>query len=251
MKAIAWLGIVISPFGLAAVETVTKEGAPLRDALVREAAQPSKPTWQPMLLYLAELHGRSVFPPLAHFKYPFESIGPGYQGGMVFGHIDLTHERLDTVRARPEHTRNQIRNELAGQQDDGLVPGIIIFNPDGKPWWKNFKGFPPIWVVSAEAYAEVTGDVPFLAECLDALRKQIRWFEGKRAGPGGGFTISTSRKTHGKAAWTKASVMTGDQRNRRRRSTRLPTCICFTITPRAGAKCWAVRPANGMRRRKG
>lgn len=140
-----------------------------------------------MLRYLAELHGRSVFPPLAHFKYPFESIGPGYQGGMVFGHIDLTHERLDTVRALPEHVRNQTRNELAGQQTDGLIPGIINFTADGKPSWKDFKGFPPIWVVSVDAYIERTSDVAFLRECLPALEKQISWFEAKRALPGGGF----------------------------------------------------------------
>ena len=140
-----------------------------------------------MLLYLAELHGRSVFPPIGYFKYPFESIGPGYQGGTVFGHIDLTHERLDTVRALPEHARNQIRNELAGQQPDGLIPGIVTFNAEGKPWFKNFKGFPPIWVVSVDAYVEASGDVEFRGECLEALRKQIGWFEAKRAVPGGGF----------------------------------------------------------------
>lgn len=166
---------------------VTSLGAPLRDALLRESAQPMPAAWRPMLRYLAELHGQSVFPPLAHFKYPFESIGPGYQGGRVFGHIDLTHIRLDTVRAWPEHARNQIRNELAGQQADGLVPGIIIFNAEGKPWWKNFKGFPPIWVVSAEAYVEASGDGAFLRECLDGLRKQIGWFEAKRQLPDGGF----------------------------------------------------------------
>jgi hypothetical protein len=168
-------------------QTATKEGADLRDALVRQAAQPGKPAWKPMLLYLAELHGRSVLPAIAHFKYPYQSIGPGYQNGAVFGHIDLTHERLDTVRALPEHARNQIRNELAGQQADGLIPGIILFNDEGKPWWKNFKGFPPIWVVSADAYVDASGDTGFLGECLEALRRQIGWFEAKRAVPGGGF----------------------------------------------------------------
>ena len=163
------------------------EGVALRDALLREAERPSKPAWQPMLRYLADLHGRSVLPPVAHFKYPYETIGPGYQDGRVFGHIDLTHARLDTVRALPEHTRNQLRNELAGQQDDGLVPGIITFNAEGKPWWKNFKGFPPIWVVSAEEYFALTRDQPFLGECLDALQRQIGWFEAKRALPDGGF----------------------------------------------------------------
>src|SRR6185436_8177696 len=110
------------------VKAATKEGAALRDRMILEAAQPGKAAWRPMLLYLAELHGKSVHPPLAHFPNPFEDIGPGSQGGMAFGHIDLTHERLDTVRAMPQHARDQIRNELAGQQDDGLIPGVINFD---------------------------------------------------------------------------------------------------------------------------
>lgn len=165
----------------------TDEGRSLRDALVREAEQPGKPSWRPMLLGLAELHGRSVHPPAGHFPYPFEDIGPGYQGGRVFGHIDLAHERLDTVRALPVHVRNQTRNELAGQQKDGLIPGIISFDTAGKPVWKDFKGFPPLWVVTVDAYLDATGDVAFLPECLDALVRQIGWFEGKRSAPGGGF----------------------------------------------------------------
>lgn len=163
------------------------EGAALHEALVGEASRPVKPAWRPMLLNLAELHGRSILPAIGHFKYPYQTIGPGYQDGRIFGHIDLTHERLDTVRARPEHARNQIRNELAGQQADGLIPGIIWFDDAGKPTWKNFKGFPPIWVVSAEEYVDLTGDEAFLHECLEALVRQIGWFEAKRQLPNGGF----------------------------------------------------------------
>ena len=173
--------------GLFAADTAAETASALRTGLLREAGQPMKPAWRPTLRYLADLHGRAVLRPVAHFKYPYHTIGPGYQDGRVFGHIDLTHIRLDVVRAHPEHARNQIRNELAGQQEDGLVPGIVTFNAEGKPWWKNFKGFPPIWVVSAEAYVEVTGDMAFLRECLAALEKQIGWFEAKRAVSGGGF----------------------------------------------------------------
>src|ERR1041384_5385713 len=182
MSAVAFLATVPSY-----AWTATREGTALRDALVREAALPGKPAWRPMLLYLAELHGRSVYPSLDYFPNPFESIGPGYQGGKVFGHIDLTHERLDTVRALPEHARNQTRNELAGQQSDGLIPGVITFDKEGKATWKLNKGFPPLWVVSVDAYVEVTSDTGFLKECLEALHNQIGWFEKNRAAPGGGF----------------------------------------------------------------
>jgi len=171
----------------AETKAATKEGAALRDALVREAMRSGQEAWRPMLLYLAELHGRSVHPPQDHLPYPFEDIGPGYQGGKAFGHIDLTHERLDTVRALPEHVRNQTRNELAGQQHDGLIPGVINFDAGGQASWKNNKGFPPLWPVAVDAYFETTLDMAFLAECLAALKRQIGWFESKRALPGGGF----------------------------------------------------------------
>ena len=35
------------------------------------------------------------------------------------------------MRAAPEHARNQTRNEIAGQQDDGLIPGIINITAAG------------------------------------------------------------------------------------------------------------------------
>lgn len=181
------LALFAGAVGARAADFRTIEGAALRDALVRETSQPIKPAWKSMLLYLADLHGESVLPAVAHFKYPYQSIGPGYQDGRVFGHIDLTHERLDVLRAAPEHVRNQIRNELAGQQADGLIPGIIQFSAAGKASWKDFKGFPPIWVMAADAYVAQSGDTAFLGECLDALEKQIGWFEAKRRVPTGGF----------------------------------------------------------------
>jgi glycogen debranching enzyme len=165
----------------------TLEGTTLRDALLREAQLPVKPAWKPMLEYLADLHGRSVHPPLDYFRFPFEDIGPGYQGGKIFGHIDLAHERLDTVRALPEHARNQTRNELAGQQPDGMIPGVVSFDKSGKAVWKPDKGFPPFWVVAAEACLQAQPDRNFAAECLAALQKQIGWFEGKRMAADGGF----------------------------------------------------------------
>jgi hypothetical protein len=172
---------------LGAAPEMLPEGRALREALRQEAARVSKPEWRPMLEFLAELHGRSVLPAVAHLPEPYESIGPGYQDGRVFGHIDLAHIRLDTLRASPAHVRAQTRNELAGQQHDGLIPGIIIFGADGKPWWKTFKGFPPLWVVVVDDYVQHTGEEGFLRQCLPALERQIQWFEAKRRAPDGGF----------------------------------------------------------------
>jgi glycogen debranching enzyme len=41
--------------------------------------------------------------------------------------------------------------------------------------------------VAADAYVEATSDMAFLAECYEALCKQIGWFENNRALAGGGF----------------------------------------------------------------
>ena len=165
----------------------TPEGTALRDALLKRAEQSPKAGWQPMLRYLAELHGKSIYPPLGHLKYPYEAIGPGYQGGRVFGHIDLAHERLDTLRALPAHVRDQTRNELAGQQKDGMIPGVVTFDAKGQASWKEEKGFAPLWVVPVEDYVRLTGDKVLLAEALDSLSRQIGWFEHGRAAPDGGF----------------------------------------------------------------
>src|SRR2546425_4275648 len=120
-----WLPLLPATLALGQPDDPGAVAKALREGLVRDAGQVIKPAWRPMLLYLAELHVRSIHPPLAHFSQPFEDIGPGYQGGTAFGHIDLTHERLDTVRAFPRHARNQLANEFAGQQADGMIPGVV------------------------------------------------------------------------------------------------------------------------------
>ncbi len=176
----------------------TPEGAALAAALLREVDQPMNAGWKPMLQYLAQLHGRSVRPAAGFFKYAYESIGPGYMEGRAFGHIDLAQARMDSVRAAPEHVRRQTINELAGQQKDGLIPGVITFGVYGhpgaevltgtdEPTFKDFKGFPPLWVMVVDAYVEQTGDLVLLRQALDAARKQIGWFEAMRRAEGGGF----------------------------------------------------------------
>jgi hypothetical protein len=159
----------------------------LREALLKVAERVERPEWRPMLRYLADLHARCIHPATAHFPHPFEEIGPGYRvQGVSFGHIDLTHARLDTVRAFPEESRLQTLNELAGQCEDGLLPGVIG-RLQAEAIYKPNKTFPPIWPVAVEAYLEVTGDESLLPQCLDALLRQIGWFERNRSAPGGGF----------------------------------------------------------------
>jgi hypothetical protein len=45
--------------------------------------------------------------------------------GPAFGHIDNTHQALDTVAYEPQHAIHQILNNLALETQDGLVPGAI------------------------------------------------------------------------------------------------------------------------------
>ena len=85
--------------------------------MVREAEQPVKPTWRPMLRFLAGLHGRSVLPAVAHFKYAYESIGPGYQDGRVFGHIELTHAYRDYIGHNPLFAMTDLWRQRGGAGD--------------------------------------------------------------------------------------------------------------------------------------
>lgn len=206
LRGLKWLSVVLNVSAIVALvhpptnenEFPTPEGTALHAALVQEVATAGKPEWQPVLRYLARLHGQSVSPATGFFPHAYQSLGPGYMRGRAFGHWDLTHERLDTLRASPEHVRQQIRNELAGQQPDGLIPGLVTFGISGypgfetlhttnQPTFKVFKGFPPVWVIAVDAYVEQTGDRVVQGEALTALEKQIGWFEAKRAVPGGGF----------------------------------------------------------------
>src|SRR5213083_1798295 len=78
-RPLPWSAIACWAAAASNAKAATEEGSTLQEALVREAERPGKSAWKPMLIYLAELHGRSVHPPLAHLPHPFEDIGPGYQ----------------------------------------------------------------------------------------------------------------------------------------------------------------------------
>lgn len=156
------------------------------ERLRSEAEGLGKPEWRPMLRYLAALHERGTHPPRPPFPYPWEEIGTGYVYGPAFGHIDLTHLILDVLPSEPEHARHQLLNNLAAQQEDGLVPGVISLK--GKdPVWKSNKGHPPLWVVAADDYYRLSGSRPDLETFLRAALRQISWFETRRRADGTGF----------------------------------------------------------------
>ena len=61
------------------------------DGLKATASGFGKPGWVPVLEYVADLRGRSVFPARGVLPYEWENIGPGYCYGPAFGHWDLIH----------------------------------------------------------------------------------------------------------------------------------------------------------------
>lgn len=154
--------------------------------LKAETQRIGRPSWRPMLAYVAELHERSTNPPRPPFPYPWEEIGPGYCYGPAFGHWDLVHAILDVLPAEPDHARNQILNDLAAQEADGLVPGSIWMRDEG-PRWNVKAGHPPVWPVAVEDYAAQAGSDDLIARCYEPLVRQIAWFERNRKAQGTGF----------------------------------------------------------------
>jgi putative isomerase len=158
----------------------------LLEALKAEAARLGKQAWQPMLQYVAELHERSTHPPRPPFAYPWEEIGPGYQASPAFGHWDIIHQVFDTLPSEPEHARNQILNNLANQEPDGLVPGSIwLRGPE--PRWSKTVGHPLVWPVAVDAYCSLTGCNKLIGQCYEPLLRQLNWFETNRRAEEGGF----------------------------------------------------------------
>jgi putative isomerase len=151
-----------------------------------------KPAWREMLVYVAELHGRSVHPAQPPFPYAWEEIGPGYCYGPAFGHWDAVHAILDTLDAEPAHARNQLLNFLAVQAENGMLPGVVSMPKAGEPGreaprWSREMSHPPVWPVAVQAYMDLVGDDGLLARAYDALVQQIRWFETHRAAEPAGF----------------------------------------------------------------
>ncbi len=154
-----------------------------------------KPSWRPVLAYVAELHERSIHPPQAPLPYSWEEIGPGYCYGPAFGHWDLVHAVFDVLPDEPEHARHQLLNGLVVQSANGMLPGVIWMpradDPTReKPRWSNRLSHPPVWPIAVQELADHTGDDGIIARTYDALVRQIRWFETHRKAKPEGFYYS-------------------------------------------------------------
>jgi glycogen debranching enzyme len=156
------------------------------EQLIEDTLTIGKPQWRAMLRYTAELHARSVRPARAPFPYDWEEIGPGYCYGPAFGHWDIVHAILDVMPSQPEHARRQILNNLAAQEDSGLVPGVIYMRND-EPRWSHEFSHPPFWPIAVQDFSVLSGSDELIQRCYQPLVNQIRWFEANRAAQEGGF----------------------------------------------------------------
>jgi putative isomerase len=155
-------------------------------SLLKDSAKGlGKPEWRPVLEHVADLHGKSVFPPKGKLPYEWENIGPGYCYGPAFGHWDLFHAILDSIPVMPEHARRQILNTLAMQQEDGLIP--FLWMKEAEPKFSKDHGYPPVWVFAVDDYCAITGSGELSRFALPHLLRQIDWFERKRKAQPEGF----------------------------------------------------------------
>lgn len=187
------LGIIVvsgclltAPSAVLGAEAAASDWA---EGLRTEAKALGKPSWRPMLQYVARLHARATHPAAEPFALAWEEIGPGYNH-RAFGHWDVAHQIIDVLPAAPGHARDQLLNDLRLQLADGFLPGTV-WMPDqpGDPVTFNTgtQGHPPIWVVAADDCVALTGDHALLAECLERVTRQIGWFEQHRAAEPAGF----------------------------------------------------------------
>lgn len=184
-----------------AVSPESKALFPEAEQLHREAAALGKAAWRPMLGYAVDLHVRSTHAPEPPFALPWEEIGPGYGYGPAFGHWDVIHQIIDVLPSAPEHARQQLLNNRRLQLENGYLPGVIWMpgerNPRGGKYSFDPSGqsHPPVWVVAADDYMQLTGDRTHLREFYDGATRQIVWFEQARAAEPAGFYYNDIR-TH-------------------------------------------------------
>lgn len=145
-----------------------------------------KPSWRPMLSYLAHMHERALHAPFLQLPHLWEEVAPGQFDGQLFGGWETVHIALDTLYAEPEHARDQIFNCLALQGEEGFVPGWVYLDCQGLRWSDKVT-FPPLWSWVLEDFYVRTGERDTLAKAYDALCRQIQWFERHRKTERGAF----------------------------------------------------------------
>ncbi len=155
-------------------------------SLRREAGRIGRKSWRPMLEYLARMHRSGTHAQQPPLPYAWEEIGPGYHA-RAFGHWDIVNTSIDVLPVMKQHAEWQIRNNLANQQPDGLVPGVIWMRADRPPTFSKIAGHPPMWPIAVSDFTEQYRTGELVEFCYPHLTKQIQWFESVRAAHPAGF----------------------------------------------------------------
>jgi len=187
------VALLVPLLGCQRGEAPETEAAINWDRLSAETEGLGKPEWRPTLAYLADLHRRSTRPAGPPFPHPWVELGPGYHA-RAFGHWDIVHATLDLIPTLPEHAERQILNNLANQEPDGLVPGVIWVarpdEPDAGPAWSKKAGHPPLWPIAVEDLSRHLGSDDPIVDAYGPLTRQIAWYEQNRRAEPTGFWYS-------------------------------------------------------------
>jgi len=163
------------------------------EQLKADTEKTGKPEWQEMLQYVAALHRKSTHPAQFPFPYDWEEIGPGYTYGPAFGHWDIVHQSIDVMHSFPQHSLEQLINNMAAREVTGLIPGSIwmpgsnMAKNNSATWNNSTEGHPPVWVLAVIEYIKQTGDKEVIKTFYTPLVQQISWFENERKAAGEGF----------------------------------------------------------------
>ncbi len=156
------------------------------ESLIRNITPSCKDEWKPLLHYHAKLHVNSTHKTNGTLPYDWEDIGVGYCYGPAFGHWDIIHQILDSMKSQPDHVCMQLANDMYHQQPDGLIPGSLWMR-SGNPEFAKDHGHPPFWIIAVDDYARIHDSKEMQLMFLPNLLKQIKWFENNRKADQEGF----------------------------------------------------------------
>ena len=93
-----------------------KQLTPMPELAKKASAMLPESSWKALLVGIAELHDRAIYPPNNIFDDIWVEIGPGYTFGKEnihkpsFGHWDLVEETLDALCYAPDYAKLQMQH---------------------------------------------------------------------------------------------------------------------------------------------
>ena len=188
--------------------TMKKQLTPMPELAKKASAMLPESPWKALLVGIAELHDRAIYPPNNIFDDIWVEIGPGYTFGKEnihkpsFGHWDLVEEALDALCYAPEYAKLQMQHYLNTIYPDGMLPGSL--NPprnknanDSGESTKDYDlclprtplqySHPPFWTEFVADYYAKTNDRDFLSCAFEKGKLNYSWWKRERSALEGGF----------------------------------------------------------------